>query len=120
MKKISLLFLVFSGLFFSSCKKEISPELEVTVVDTLGFPAGGVSVKISVDGADRGIVNARIIDSAKTDGFGKAFFKFDNTVLVDASVSRKGVPVDSVSCLCETKRLKRKEENVYERRLVYY
>lgn len=119
MKKISLLFLVATACFFSSCKKEISPELEITVSDTLGNPAGGVKVKISVDGANAGILNARVIDSAQTDGFGKAFFKFDNTILIDAAVYRKGIPVDSVSCLCETKRLKRNEENVYERALTY-
>ena len=119
MKKISLLFFVIAGLFLGSCKKEISPELEVTVVDTLGVPAQGAKVKVSVDGANRGIINGRIIDSAQTDAFGKAFFKFDNTVLVDVAVYRGAVPVDSVSCLCETKRLKRKEDNIFERRLVY-
>lgn len=120
MKKISLLLLSAMLLTFVSCKKEVSPELEITVNNTDGSARSGVKVKVSVDGANFGIVNARAIDSANTDGFGKAYFKFDNTILVDVAVYRSGTPVDSTSVLCETKRLKRKEKNLFERTLTYY
>lgn len=120
MKKLSLLLLSTALLAFASCKKEVSPELEITVKNTDGSARGGVKVKISVDGANFGLVNAKGIDSTFTDGFGKAYFKFDNTILIDAAVYKDGIPVDSTSVLCETKRLKRKESNIYERSLTYY
>lgn len=119
MKKLSLLFLVITSVLITSCKKEVSPELEITVVDTLGAPVNQAKVKLTVDGADFGIVQAKALDSSLTDGFGKAYFSFDNTILVDASLYNGTTKVDSTSVLLETKRLKRNEDNVFERKLIY-
>ncbi len=121
MKKISQTLIVGCLLITAfACKKEVSPELEINVVDTLGQPVHQMNVKISVDGAEDGIINAHVIDSVRTDKFGKAYFKFDNTILIDVALwnNLKEV-VDSVSILCETKRLKRKEDNIYERTLIF-
>ena len=121
MKKISRTLIIACLLIAAfSCKKEVSPELEINVVDTLGQPVNQMKVKISVDGAEDGIVNARVIDSVRTDKFGKAYFKFDNTILIDVALwnNLKEV-VDSLSILCETKRLKSKEDNIYERTLIF-
>ncbi len=118
-KNLSLVLIVTMIIGTISCKRDISPELEVTVVDTLGTPANGAKVRINVDGANNGVVIPRAIDSSFTDQFGKAYFEFDNTILVDIEVLNKNVVVDSVSALCEVKRKKRGEDNVYERRLVF-
>jgi len=123
MKKLSLQILLSLLIIFTfSCKKEVSPEIEITVVDTLNVVRGGVWVKTSVDGAVLGPLNARVLDSVRTDQFGKAFFKYDNTVLVDVATYRNQssrVKIDSVSILAETKRKKRNDDNVYERTLIF-
>jgi hypothetical protein len=120
MKKLSLLSVVVAGILLSSCKKEVSPELEITVVDSLNAPVNQAKVKLSVDGAVFGIVNEKAIDSTLTDAFGKAYFDLDNTILVDVSLyNRENKKVDSTSMLLETKKLKRNEENVYETKMVF-
>ena len=117
MKKYTLPFLV---LFLSSltiaCKKEVSPELEITVLRSNNEPARNVFVRTSVPGAEFGLVEANILDSVRTDNFGKAFFEFDNTILVrvDAYTNPSNI-LDSLSVLLETKRLRGNEENYYER-----
>ena len=120
MKKLSLLFFIITGIFLTSCKKDVSPELEITVNDINGNKQKNAKVKVSVDGATDGIVNSRVIDSVNTDQFGKAFFQFDNTILIDVAVfSQDGTVSDSLSILCETKKLKSKENNVYTRTMTY-
>ena len=103
MKKLSLPFLAISLLLFSlSCKKEKSPELVVTIVDNDNAPVRRVWVKTSVDGADAGILNAQVLDSAETDEFGKVFFKYNNTVLIDLALYDSPVSttiIDSTSIL---------------------
>lgn len=120
MKKISLLLAVATSIIFTSCKKEVSPELALTVYDVSGAPSKSKKVKIFVTGDQYRAFNAKAIDSAKTDAFGKAFFKFDNTILVDIYLyGAGGKIVDSTSVLCETKRLKNKEKNIIERSLTF-
>ncbi len=118
MKKLSLLFVVITSVLITSCKKEVSPTLEITVVDTLNIPVAGAKVKLTVDGASFGAVNPTALDSSNSDAFGKVFFEFDNTILVDAGLYKNGVKIDSTSILLETKRLKRNEDNVFERKLI--
>ena len=120
MNKLSLLLAVTISIVFTSCKKEVSPELELTVFEAKGGPAKSKKVKIFVTGDQYRVFNAKAIDSAKTDAFGKAYFKFDNTILVDVYLyGDKGAIVDSTSVLCETKRLKRNEKNVIERTMTF-
>jgi hypothetical protein len=119
MKKLSLLLVVVAGILLSSCKREVSPELEVTVVDSLNTPVRSAKVKLSVDGANFGIVNPKAIDSTQTDGFGKAYFDLDNTVLVDVSLFNGQKIVDSTSILLETKKLKKDDKNVFEIKMVF-
>jgi len=123
MKKLSLYFLAILVVTLSfSCKKEKSPELEVTVVNNDNEAVRRVLVTTSVDGANAGILNSEVIDSALTDNFGKAFFKYKNTVLLDIAIySNDGTRriVDSTSVLLETKRLRGKSENRTEKKLVF-
>jgi hypothetical protein len=117
MKKYTLPFLV---LFLSSltiaCKKEKSPELEITVLNSNNEPARNVTVRTSVPGAEFGLIEANIIDSMRTDAFGKAFFEFDNTILIRVDAYRNPTMIlDSIGVLLETKRLRGSEENYYER-----
>ena len=123
MKKIGLSFLTISLVLLSlSCKKEKSPELIVTVVDNDNVPVRRVWVKSSVDGADAGILNAQVLDSAQTDDFGKAFFKFNNTALIDLALydlPGSTTIIDSTSILVETKRLRGKTENIFQTKLVF-
>lgn len=123
MKKLSLPFLLLTWIALSTaCKKETSPELEVTVVDSVNKAVPNVWIKTSVDGANTGILNSRVIDSAKTDAFGKAFFKYENTILIDIALYetwRSKEIIDSASVLLETKRLKSGNENVTEKKLVF-
>ena len=122
MKKLSLSFFIFALIMGSiSCKKEVPPSLVVTVVNDDNVPQEGKWVKTSVPGAIFGILNADIIDSAETDVFGKVFFEFENTVLIDLSLfdgPKDNVIVDSASVLLETRR-KRGDENRIERKLVF-
>ncbi|MEQ8624974.1 MAG: hypothetical protein RJQ00_12505 [Vicingaceae bacterium] len=120
MKKSSLpLFIMLLAFASTSCKKEVSPEIEITVVKENGTPQGDAIVKTSIEGAEGGIINAEVIAEERTDQFGKAYFKFDNTVLVDVAVYRGNEIVDSTSILAETKRQRPREDNVYERTLIW-
>lgn len=120
MKKLSLpLFIMLLALASTSCKKEVSPEIEITVLKEDGSPQGGAWVRTSIEGAKGGIINADVIAEERTDQFGKAYFEFDNTVLVDVAVYRGNEIVDSTSILAETKRQRPREDNVYERTLTY-
>lgn len=123
MKKISLSFLAITLLMFSfSCKEEISPELEVTVVDSLDNPVSRVWVKTSVPGADFGILNNEVLDSSETDQFGKAFFKYKNTLLIDIGLFANKVDsvlIDSASALLEVKRKDKGSSNSTEKKLVF-
>lgn len=118
MKKYTLpLLIIFLSSLGIACKKEKSPELEITVIDvTTNEGARNVWVKTSVPGASQGVVKASVIDSIRTDQFGKAFFKYDNTILlrVDAYVRSEEI-LDSLNILLETKRLGKGDKNYYER-----
>lgn len=119
MKNLSLLFYcAILLLLIPSCKKEVSPEVEITVRRANGEPIGATVIS-SIARSNAGIINEAIIDTIRADRFGKAYFEFQNTVLVDFYVLRAGNRVDSVSVLAETKRLKGSEKNVYERNLTY-
>ena len=109
MKKLYPTFFVLLAVAFSfSCKKEISPDLEVTVVDDNNAPVGQVWVKTSAPNAVFGILESDVIDSAQTNMFGKVFFFYKNTRLID-----------SASVLLETKRKSRKSTNTTEKKLVF-
>lgn len=115
MKKYTLPFLIICiSILGVGCKKEKSPELEITVLDSNSNALRGALVTTSVPGSDQGIVKEGIIDSVRTDGFGKAFFKYDNTILLRVDALYQGAR-DSLDILLETKRLSRGDENNYER-----
>lgn len=122
MKKLSFyLFTSLTLLVSFSCKKEISPDLEVTVVDSLDNPVEKVWVKTSVNGAEFGVLNAEVLDSGQTDQFGKAYFEYKNTVLLDVGIypSRESrIAIDSASILLETKRKSKNSSNTFEQKLV--
>lgn len=119
MKKLSLLFSCALLLLLTpSCKKEVSPEVEITIRNTQGEPVRATVIS-SIGRSNSGVINESIIDTVRADQFGKAYFKFQNTVLVDFYVLRAGNRIDSVSVLAETQRLKRNEENIYERNLTF-
>lgn len=119
MKKLSLLFSCALLLLLTpSCKNEVEPEVVLTVRNTQGEPVRATVIS-SVERSNAGVINEAIIDTVRADQFGKAFFKFQNTVLVDFYVLRAGNRVDSVSVLAETQRLKRNEKNIYERNLTF-
>lgn len=120
MKKLSLPFLFFLLTILStSCKKEVNPEIEITVVDENRNRVGGAIVETSTEGAQGGVIGEDIVKRERTDNFGKAYFEFKNTVLVDVFLIRAGKRVDSTSVLAETKRKSGNEKNVYERTLVF-
>jgi len=100
-----------------SCKKEVSPEVEVTVVNEMRERVKGAVVISSVEGAE-GNLKEFIEERKVTDAFGKVFFNYKNTVLIDYFLLRNGFPVDSTSVLAEVKR-QRGDENIIERTLVF-
>lgn len=113
---LTLLSLILLGV---ACKKEKSPELEITVADPSRQPLQGIWVRTSVPGAEFGAVNPRVLDSVRTDQFGKAFFEYDNTILLRVDAYRNDRVIrDSLSILLETKRLKSGESNTYEEVLI--
>jgi len=117
MKKYTLpLIVLFLSSLTIACKKEKSPELEITVLTASNQPARNVVVRTSVPGAEFGVLEQNILDSTRTDNFGKAFFAYDNTVLIRVDAYRSSDQIlDSISVLLETKRLRGNEENYYER-----
>lgn len=108
MKKIrlGLCFLLLAATLFA-CKKEVSPVLEITVVDLDGAVVKDAWVQISVDGAVNGVLSPQVVDAAATDEKGEVFFEFDNTVLINATLYKtegSSIVQDSISVLCEEKR----------------
>ena len=117
MKKYTLPFLIISLISLGvACKKEKSPELEITVLDQNNAAVKGIVVRTSIPGSDQGIVNPQVLDSIRTDEFGKVFLEYDNTILlrVDAFFVADEI-LDSLDILLETKRLKKGDDNYYER-----
>jgi hypothetical protein len=123
MKKLYPPFFVLLAVVFSySCKKEISPDLEVTVVDYDNNAIGGVWIKTSAPGAISGILDSDVIDSARTDNFGKAYFSYKNTRLLDLALyagPNDSVIIDSLSVLLEAKRKSPRSDNTTEVKLVF-
>ncbi|MDA9312153.1 hypothetical protein N9515_05330 [Vicingaceae bacterium] len=123
MKKIYPTFLVILAVAFSfSCKKEISPDLEVTVVRNDNSPVRGAWVRTSAPDAVSGILRADVLDAAQTDGFGKAYFSYENTILIDIALLRQPndtVLIDSATALLEVKRKAQRSDNITERKLVF-
>tara|TARA_R110000868_G_scaffold358203_1_gene619706 strand:- start:289 stop:663 length:375 start_codon:yes stop_codon:yes gene_type:complete len=123
MKKIYPTFLVLLAVAFSfSCKKEISPDLEVTVVRNDNSPVAGVWVKTSAPNAVFGILQSDVIDAARTDNFGKVFFSYKDTRLIDIALYRSNndtVIIDSASVLLEVKRKAPRSGNTTEKKLVF-
>lgn len=123
MKKTYPTFLVLLAVAFSfSCEKEISPDLEVTVVRINNEPVPNAWVKTSSPGAVYGILEANVIDSTKTDNFGKAYFSYENTRLVDIALyasPNDTVIIDSASVLLEVKRKAPRSSNTFEKKLVF-
>ncbi len=116
MKKYTLpLLIIFLSSMGVACKKEVSPELEITVLDNGGSAVRQAVVITSVPGSNQGIINPQVLDSVVTDNFGKAFFKYDNTILLRVDARYNGVLLDSLYVLLETKRLRRGDDNIYER-----
>ena len=122
MKKSSLHLLAFMAvLSVFSCKKDVAPELVITVVNEQDVPVNFQWVKVSVDRASQGVVIEEVTDSTQTNEFGRAFFEFENTVLVDVALyagQNTSKKIDSTSVLLETKRSRDKDSNVTERKLV--
>ncbi len=123
MKKLYPTFLVLIAIGFSfSCEKEISPDLEVTVVDFNNNPIPRAWVKTSAQGALYGILEADVIDSAQTDNFGKAYFSYENTRLIDLALyagPNDTIIIDSASVLLEVKRKAPRSGNTTEKKLVF-
>ena len=71
-----------------SCKKDVPPTLELTVVDTAENPLSGAEVRVWY-GADaqNGIPNDEDYDQKKkTSANGKATFEFTNSAILDVVV----------------------------------
>lgn len=111
---VSVLMILFS------CEKEVSPEVEITVVDTLNNRVHGAFIQVTADPVENGIIDSNILQTHGTDRFGKAFFRFKHTVLVNIYLVTSAGRIDSTSVFAETKRKRgRNARNVYERTLVF-
>ena len=123
MKKSYLhLFALMAVLTLFSCEKEVPPELVISVVDEQDQPINFAFLRLSVDRSNQGVVIPEVIDSTKTNEFGRAFFEFSNTVLVDVGLyesENTTEKIDSISVFLETKRSRDKDSNVTERKMVY-
>lgn len=124
MKKIrlGLCFLLLAATLFA-CKKEVSPTLEITVVDLDGAAVKDAWVQISVDGARNGMLSPQVVDAAGTDDKGEVYFEFDNTVLINARLYKSetsSIVQDSMSVLCEEKRQIGKFNTIERKMTIYY
>ena len=112
---------ILSILTLSACVKDVSPELVISVVNEQDQPVNFAFIRVSVDRSNLGVVNPEVIDSTKTNEFGRAFFEFSNSVLVDVALYENEFTtekLDSISVLLETKRSRDKDSNVTERKMV--
>lgn len=99
-----------------SCKKEVNPELKVSVVDVNRTPLRNAVVEVRADGSDQARLIPEFQESKRTDNYGNAYFNFKGTVLITIIATRNRKS-DSTYALLETKRM-RKDDNVYEKTLV--
>src|SRR5690554_5527104 len=90
MKNLRLLiaFAICSSALMVSCKKEVNPELKVSVVDTNRVPLRNALVEVVAEGSDQSRVTPQFVEPQRTDNYGNAYFKFKGTVLITIIGSR--------------------------------
>ncbi|SRR5690554_1195827 len=117
MRIIGIFFIAISLI---SCKKEVSPALEVTVVNKIGLGVKDAWVVVSVDDANFGTINEKILQEGATDADGIVKFNFKNTAIIQITAYKNKsstVIEDSMAVLVEMKR-GRGKENLLRRTLV--
>ncbi len=86
---LGLSFLSLSiALTFTSCKKEVQPELILTVENEMGRALKNVRVAIYASELENTLLDPIILDSGRTDAVGVYRKKFINTVIVDVAALR--------------------------------
>lgn len=117
MRIIGIFFIAISLI---SCKKEVSPALEVTVVNKNDLGVANAWVKVSVDDADYGTVDEKILQEGATNGEGIIKFNFKNTAIIKITAYKNknsSTIEDSMAVLVEMRR-GRGKENLIRRKLV--
>jgi hypothetical protein len=73
---------------FTACKKEVQPELILTVQNEIGQPLKNVRVAIFASELENALLDPIVLDSGRTDAVGVYRKKFLNTVIVDVAALR--------------------------------
>lgn len=105
-----------SSLLLVSCKKEVSPELKVHVMNENSTPLRNAIVEVKATGSETSRLTQPFKEEQRTDNYGNAYFQFKSTVLITIVASRNHL-VDSTFALLETKR-QRDDKNVYEKTII--
>lgn len=116
------LFTLGIALSLSSCKKEVQPELILTVKDELGQPLKNMRVAIFVSELESAFLDPIVIDSGRTDAVGVFRKKFINTVIVDVAAFKINANGDTTQFAMETIKIEEKrqksKENFVRRTLI--
>lgn len=117
---------IFGALLISlvivGCKKEVEPELILTVEDEFGGPLKGINVAIFANELDPLSVSFGILDSGITDASGKYRKKFPNTVVLDVAAYVTNKDGDTTRFAKETFKIEEKRQRSkenYVRRTIF-
>ncbi len=110
------------ALTFSSCKKEVQPELILTVQNEDGVGLRNIRVAIFASELDEAFLDPIILDSGLTDAVGVYRKKFINTVIVDVAAFVINQSGDTTRFAMDTYKIEEKrqrsKENFVRRTLV--
>lgn len=110
------------ALSFSSCKKEVQPELILTVQNENGVALRNIRVAIFTSELDEALIDPIILDSGLTDAAGVYRKKFINTVIVDVAAFVINQTGDTTRFAMDTYKIEEKrqrsKENFVRRTLV--
>lgn len=110
------------ALSFTSCKKEVQPELVLTVQNELGQPLRNLKVVVFISELDESLLAPIVLDSGVTDAVGIYRKKFVNTVIVDVAAFRINAMGDTTQFGLETYKIEEKrqksKENIVRRTMI--
>ncbi len=108
---LGLSFLSLSiALTFTSCKKEVQPELILTVENELGQPYRNIRVAVFASELENALLDPIVLDSGRTDAVGVYRKKFINTVIVDVAAFRLDSLGDTTQFAMRTIRVEEKRQ----------
>tara|TARA_R110002049_G_scaffold116112_2_gene268512 strand:+ start:3749 stop:4144 length:396 start_codon:yes stop_codon:yes gene_type:complete len=102
------------ALSFTACKKEVQPELILTVKNERGQTLRNVKIAIFASELDESLLDPILLDSGVTDAAGVFRKKFVNTVIIDVAAFRVNQMGDTTQYAMETFKIEEKRQKSKE------